>query len=82
MKLSVNRNIGAVLWIAGLLVPLVASNSWISILSMFAIYAVVALSTDVVLGRAGMYDMGHAVYFGVGAYVTAILNVQYGVPIL
>lgn len=86
MKLSVNRttsrNLGAVIWIGGLLVPLVASNSWISILSVFAIYAVVALSTDVVLGRAGIYDMGHAVYFGVGAYVTAILNVQYGVPIL
>lgn len=82
MKLSVNRNVGAGLWIIGLLVPLMASNSWISILSVFAIYAVVALSTDVVLGRAGMYDMGHAVYFGVGAYVTAILNVQYGVPIL
>jgi len=82
MKQSVKQYLGAVLWIAALLVPVVASNSWISILSVFAIYAVVALSTDVVLGRAGMYDMGHAVYFGVGAYVTAILNVQYGIPIL
>ncbi|MAA65141.1 MAG: branched-chain amino acid ABC transporter permease [Alteromonadaceae bacterium] len=82
MKLSVSRNVGAVVWLVGLAVPLIASNSWISILAVFAIYAVVALSTDVVLGRAGMYDMGHAVYFGVGAYTTAILNVQYGVPIL
>lgn len=82
MKLSANRAVGAVVWIAGLAVPLIADNNWISILALFAVYAVVALSTDVVLGRAGMYDMGHAVYFGIGAYTTAILNVQYGVPIL
>lgn len=74
---------GGLIWVVFLVaIPLVASNNWISILSIFAIYAVVALSQDVVLGRAGMYDMGHAVYFGIGAYVTAILNTQFHVPIL
>src|SRR3546814_16425407 len=29
-----------------------------------------------------MYDMWHAVYFGVGAYVTAILSLSFGWPIL
>ena len=79
--LSANR-IGPLLWVVGIAVPWMANANWISILSIFAIYAVVALSQDIVLGRAGMYDMGHAVYFGVGAYATAILNTQYGVPIL
>ncbi|MFA5665101.1 branched-chain amino acid ABC transporter permease [Castellaniella sp.] len=34
------------------------------------------------LGRAGMYDMGHAVYFGIGAYATAMLSLIWGWPVL
>lgn len=83
MKALTSKWAGLLLWILGLLVvPLFANNDWISIMSIFAIYAVVSLSQDIVLGRAGMYEMGHAVYFGIGAYTTAILNTQYGVPIL
>lgn len=82
MKAVALRWIGPALWVLGLAVPWLLSANWISILGIFAIYAIVALSQDIVLGRAGMYDMGHAVYFGIGAYVTAILNVTYGVPIL
>ncbi|MEJ2287092.1 MAG: branched-chain amino acid ABC transporter permease [Deinococcales bacterium] len=79
--LAVRRAVGPLLWLLGLLVPVLLNGSWISIMAIFAIYAMVALSQDIVLGRAGMYDMGHAVYFGVGAYVTAILNTQFGWPI-
>lgn len=75
------RALGPTFWLLGLLVPVLLGGSWISILAIFAIYAIVALSQDIVLGRAGMYDMGHAVYFGVGAYVTAILNTRLGWPI-
>jgi branched-chain amino acid transport system permease protein len=82
MKIRFPRWLGAAIWVVGLAVPLALNANWISILSLFAIYAMVALSTDIVLGRAGLYDMGHAVYFGIGAYVTGILNATYGVPIL
>ena len=74
--------IGSLLWLAGLAVPLVLDQTWVFIAALFAVYAIVALSQDIVLGRAGMFDMGHAVYFGVGAYVTAILNLQFGWPVL
>ncbi len=73
---------GPALWVLGLGVPLVLDQTWIFIASLFAVYAIVALSQDIVLGRAGMFDMGHAVYFGIGAYVTAILNTQFNWPIL
>lgn len=73
---------GVVLWLIGLGVPFALDQTWVFIASLFAVYAIVALSQDIVLGRAGMFDMGHAVYFGVGAYVTAILNTQFGWPIL
>jgi branched-chain amino acid transport system permease protein len=74
--------VGAVLWLAGLGIPLALDQTWVFIAALFAVYAIVALSQDVVLGRAGMFDMGHAVYFGVGAYVTAVLNTAFGWPIL
>ena len=73
--------VGIALWLAGLAIPFLSNQTWVFIASLFAVYAVVALSQDIVLGRAGMFDMGHAVYFGVGAYVTAILNLQFGWPI-
>jgi branched-chain amino acid transport system permease protein len=82
MQASVLRWLGPALWLVGLVAPWMLSANWVSILGIFAIYAIVALSLDIVLGRAGIYDMGHAVYFGIGAYVTAILNVTYGVPVL
>ncbi|MDD2860351.1 MAG: branched-chain amino acid ABC transporter permease [Acidiphilium sp.] len=73
---------GPVIWAAGLALPFALDSSWVSIAAFFAIYAITALSEDVILGRAGMFDMGHAVYFGIGAYVTAILNTTLNVPIL
>lgn len=76
------RLAGIALWLLGLLIPALLSPAWITIGGIFAIYAIVALSQDIVLGRAGMYDMGHAVYFGIGAYTTAILSLGFGWPVL
>lgn len=76
------RVLGPVLWIIGLAIPSVMSPAWITIGGIFAIYAIVALSQDIVLGRAGMYDMGHAVFFGIGAYTSAILSLSFNWPIL
>lgn len=74
--------IGPLLWCLGLFLPALFSEDWVTIGGVFAIYAIVALSQDIVLGRAGMYDMGHAVYFGVGAYATAILSQSFNWPVL
>jgi len=76
------RILGPLLWIAGLAIPSVMSPAWITIGGIFAIYSIVALSQDIVLGRAGMYDMGHAVFFGIGAYTSAILSLTFNWPIL
>jgi branched-chain amino acid transport system permease protein len=76
------RLAGPALWILGLLIPQLLSPAWITIGGIFAIYAIVALSQDIVLGRAGMYDMGHAVFFGIGAYTCAILSLSFNWPVL
>jgi len=64
------------------ILPLVANSAWLAIGTTFLVYAVVAFSQDIILGRAGAFHMGHALFFGLGAYSTAILNVHFGWPIL
>lgn len=62
--------------------PLFANSAWMAIGTTFLVYACVAFSQDIILGRAGAFNMGHAVFFGIGAYSTAILNVHFDWPIL
>ncbi len=64
------------------LYPLFVDSAWLAIGTTFLIFSVVALSQDIILGRAGVFHMGHAMFFGLGAYTTAILNVHFGLPIL
>jgi branched-chain amino acid transport system permease protein len=61
-----------VFWLAALL-PFVLFPSYLSLASQIAIGALFALSVDLVLGYAGIITLGHAMFFGVGAYTAAIL---------
>ncbi|MDR2401104.1 MAG: branched-chain amino acid ABC transporter permease [Deferribacteraceae bacterium] len=60
------------------LFPNIVGATWLTIGATFFIFALVALSQDIVLGRAGVYDMGHAIYFGMGAYIFAIASNTWG----
>ena len=62
--------------------PFLVDSAWLSIGITFLVFAVVAFSQDIILGRAGIFNMGHAIFFGMGAYTTAILNVQFGIEII
>ncbi len=55
---------------------------WLGVLDDAGLYAILALSLNVILGDAGLFHMGHAAFYAVGAYTTAILNTRYGVPVL
>ncbi|TVR01776.1 MAG: branched-chain amino acid ABC transporter permease [Desulfovibrionales bacterium] len=72
-----------VLVVATLLVaPYWLNAYWVDVLNSIGIYAVLALSLNVILGYAGLFHMGHAAFFAVGTYTTAILNTQFGIPVL
>lgn len=62
--------------------PHLLDDRWQAVAITFLIFAVVALSQDVILGKAGMFNMGQALFFGMGAYTTAILNNAYGWSII
>lgn len=43
---------------------------------IISLYIVLALSLNFVIGFAGQLSMGHAAFYGIGAYVTALLTVE------
>jgi len=48
----------------------------ITLFSRILIYALAAVSLDLMLGFGGMVSLGHAAFFGIGAYVVTILSVH------
>lgn len=61
------------------ILPLFITSTYIlNVLIVAAIYAIFATSWDLISGYTGQFNLGHALFFGVGAYTVAILNVHYG----
>src|SRR6476660_730869 len=61
-------------------VPLVtASNVVLDFLVVALLIALVGQGWNVLGGYGGQYSFGHAAFFGTGAYVTAILQMRYGI---
>ena len=52
------------------------------LIQQVAILAIFAMSLDLLVGFAGMVSLGHAAFFGLGAYATAALQVMFGWTVL
>jgi len=64
-----------------LLLPLVMAHPYyLRILIMASIFAIFAASWDLLSGFTGQISFGHALFFGVAAYTSAILNLNIGLP--
>ena len=50
-----------------------ANGYYIRILNLIAVYAILALSLNLIYGMTGMFSLGHAGFMAIGAYVSAIL---------
>jgi branched-chain amino acid transport system permease protein len=60
-------------------VPLIVhSNATLNFLVVTLMIALAGQGWNILGGFAGQYSFGHAAFFGTGAYVTAILQVRYG----
>jgi branched-chain amino acid transport system permease protein len=60
-------------WLATLL-PFILTPSYLVLASQIAITGLFALSLDLILGYSGIVSLGHAAYFGVGAYTAGLLS--------
>ena len=65
-----------------LLVPLLGSKYLVDLTTEILIYALFALSLNVLIGYSGNISFGHAAYFAIGGYTCAILLTTYGLPLI
>lgn len=70
-----------VLIVGMLLLPLVMpSMYWQRVISIVCIYALLALSFDLLAHFVGLVSLGGALFIGVGGYLTAIMNTSFALP--
>jgi branched-chain amino acid transport system permease protein len=67
------RPVEIVFWIAALS-PYLLFPNYLSLASQIAIAGMFALSLDLILGYAGIVSLGHAAFFGTGAYTAGLLS--------
>jgi branched-chain amino acid transport system permease protein len=49
-------------------------NAWVRIVDMALLYVLLALGLNIVVGYAGLLDLGYVAFFAVGAYLFALLG--------
>ena len=70
-----------IVWIVGLLgllalLPLALTEYYLGLVTRMMIYAVFAMSLDILLGYTGLPSLGHAAFFGVASYTVGIVSVK------
>jgi branched-chain amino acid transport system permease protein len=69
-----SRPAGAALLVAAAALPAVASNYVVDVGLTIATYSILGLGLNIVVGYAGLLDLGYAAFFAIGAYTTALLE--------
>ncbi len=63
-----------------IVVPLSLNNYHLTVLTNVCVYAMLGLGLNIVVGYAGLLDLGYAAFFAIGAYATASLMTTYNLP--
>ncbi|HYK98815.1 MAG TPA: branched-chain amino acid ABC transporter permease [Candidatus Acidoferrales bacterium] len=62
------------------LIPGVAPGYVLYLVSLGLIYAIVAIGLGILIGHTGQISLGHAGFFAIGAYASALLTLRLGLP--
>ncbi len=61
--------------------PMIVGNNYqIFIITLIGLYTMLTIGLSLVMGYAGQVSLGHATFYGVGAYATALLSARAGLP--
>ena len=72
-----SRVVVGLFFIGLLILPVISKDPYtLRILALASIFAILAASWDLLSGYTGQMNFGHALFFGVGAYSTAIFNLN------
>lgn len=81
-NLGIEKYIDLLLFIFLIGFPLLASPFRVEMMSKCVVYLIFALSLDILWGGAGLMNLGHAIFFGLGGYVLALsYTVKSGIPV-
>lgn len=64
--------------VAASTVVLAPNTYWLYLLGLTAVYVIVGVGLNLLIGLSGQVSIGHAGFFATGAYVAAILTTRYG----
>jgi branched-chain amino acid transport system permease protein len=70
----------AAILLALLAMPWLLARYQLTIFTELLIFGLFAMSLDLILGFAGMISFGHAAFFGLGAYTSALILLHFGLP--
>ena len=70
------------LLLVAILLPLPLDDYIRTVLWTVGIYVLLGLSLNIIVGYAGLFQLGHAAFYAIGAYTVALLNLRLHVPIL
>ncbi len=73
------RVAGLLVLVALLILPFLLTDYPRALISEIFIFAIFAMSLDLLLGFTGLMSLGHAAFFGLGAYAVAVLGTQFGI---
>src|SRR6185437_9501855 len=64
-------------------VPFIQTNSyWQHVFGVVLISAILALGMQLLVGMAGLLSLGQGAFYGIGAYVSAVLTLHFGIPFM
>ena len=79
--MSPARILGAAALVALAFGPWLLARHQLSLLTDLLIFGLFAMSLDLILGYTGMLSFGHAAYFGLGAYASALVLLEFAQPV-
>src|SRR5215207_685232 len=77
MPSSIHRYLLIAAFLILAIVPALTNSYWTGLFTEILIFAILAMSLDLLLGYTGLPSLGHAGIFGVAAYVVAVLSTAY-----
>ncbi|TMQ23862.1 MAG: branched-chain amino acid ABC transporter permease [Candidatus Rokuibacteriota bacterium] len=76
-----SRVLGLAALVALVVMPWVLARHQLSLLTDLLIFGLFAMSLDLIMGYTGMVSFGHAAYFGLGAYASALVLLDFAQPV-
>jgi branched-chain amino acid transport system permease protein len=70
--------LGVLVGLGFVVLPLFIEGYWIRVLTSIFMYAIITAALNIIAGYAGYAAFGNIVFFGVGAYTTAMLMLRVG----